>query len=211
MSSAGSRSGASPGPPPPDSRTLEQRIRDDLVLLFNAASVPWIQFEIATLGALAELNSEVAQAWGAQMRQNEDDAMDVDDADDGNGGGGSNNNNDDDDDDDDDDLGSIHVNTNTSNNDGDYNDNDDGNNGNDDSNSDGNVNVNVSGPGLGPGPGPSSFGGSGGGGGNNGHDGRPRYYCSFPGCGKSYQAKRTRTRHIKDKHPNQPIPPFNDP
>ncbi|KAK2053134.1 hypothetical protein LY76DRAFT_668478 [Colletotrichum caudatum] len=44
----------------------------------------------------------------------------------------------------------------------------------------------------------------GGGRGRGGRDGGGDriYHCPFAGCGKSYKASRTRTRHIKDKHPN---------
>ncbi|CCF39008.1 hypothetical protein CH063_09954 [Colletotrichum higginsianum] len=156
MPLSGSPSGSSSGPSNPDTRSLERKIRDDLCILSNTASVPWIQFEVTTLGALAELNNEFAQAWGAQMRKDEEDAMDIDGQGDANGGESNNN---DDDDDEDDDQGNINVNI-------------------DDDND------------------------------NNNDNDAP---AAAEAAEAAEAAKRTRTRHIKDKHPNQPVPPFNDP
>ncbi|GKT58337.1 hypothetical protein ColTof4_12268 [Colletotrichum tofieldiae] len=50
--------------------------------------------------------------------------------------------------------------------------------------------------------------------GGSGHydeSGRPIYRCPFDNCRKAYKGMRTRARHIMSKHPNQPVPAFNDP
>ncbi|KAK1996345.1 hypothetical protein LX36DRAFT_723449 [Colletotrichum falcatum] len=157
-------------------------IRDALVDVYNASPANWHEFECAALGALAQMSNEIAKATAA-MEEDVDmpDADDDDDDDnDNNTGDSGDGNNDGGDADDDEDDG----------------DDDDGDNA----------------------PGPRGSGGAGQRGrgcGRGGRGGRgPRnariYHCPFPGCGKSYTAAGTRTRHIKDKHPNQPVPPFND-
>ncbi|KZL87587.1 hypothetical protein CI238_01443 [Colletotrichum incanum] len=50
-----------------------------------------------------------------------------------------------------------------------------------------------------------------GGSGHHDENGRPIYRCPFADCRKPYKGMRTRARHIMNKHPNQPVPAFNDP
>ncbi|KAK2010924.1 hypothetical protein LZ32DRAFT_680465 [Colletotrichum eremochloae] len=173
--------------PGSSNESLTDLIRDALVGVYNSSPAGWHEFECAALGALAQMSNEVAKATAAM--EEDVDMPDADDDDDNDDVDGDDNGEDDDDGD----------------------DHDEG-----DDDGDGGSAPGSSGSGgagqRGRGGGRGGRGGHGGRGGRGGRGGSNSvYHCPFAGCGKSYTAVWTRTRHIKLKHPNQPVPPFNDP